>query len=273
MLRKLNKHKKIISRRFKEHSEIQRIKSFDNSSLSDFISSYQMVKAGQHSKEDLLRFNKCETYRNQLLKNHSTISYEIFGLDTVKTVRQSALASSTKPWAQLLYYLAKKTQRGSVLEIGTNLGVSGSYILEAIKDKVSSHLVTMEGLPQSCKIASAKFETITDKDQFNLIQGLYDKTFPLLIKESPVFDLLFIDGNHQEKPTIEYFHTLKKHIHNPAIFIFDDINWSEGMKKAWSTIQRDEDVNFSIDLYRWGVVIIDNKDPNRNVDFALHLTY
>ena len=43
-------------------------------------------------------------------------------------------------------------------------------------------------------------------------------------------DLVFIDGNHQENPTISYFEKCLNYAHNDTIFIFDDIYWSIGME-------------------------------------------
>lgn len=83
-----------------------------------------------------------------------------------------------------------------------------------------------------------------------MISGLYEDTFPVIIENERDFDLLFIDGNHQKEPTIMYFNELKKSMSSKAIFVFDDINYSEEMKEAWNYIKTDEKVNFSIDLYK-----------------------
>jgi len=45
------------------------------------------------------------------------------------------------------------------------------------------------------------------------------------------------------------------------------------MIKAWNIIKNDNDVNYSIDLYQQGIVIIDNNDSNKNIKFKLHLSY
>jgi hypothetical protein len=58
-----------------------------------------------------------------------------------------------------------------------------------------------------------------------------------------------------------------------AIFVFDDIYWSEEMTEAWQIIQNDPDVNFSIDLYMMGIAIIDKNESIKNSSFSLHLGY
>ncbi|GAL68205.1 hypothetical protein [Jejuia pallidilutea] len=87
------------------------------------------------------------------------------------------------------------------------------------------------------------------------------------------FNLLFIDGNHKKTPTLEYFNTLKSKISSPALFVFDDIYWSNEMKEAWQIIINDNDVNFSIDLYEQGLVVIDKNETLDKKHFELHLSY
>ena len=55
--------------------------------------------------------------------------------------------------------------------------------------------------------------------------------------------------------------------------IFDDINWSVEMNECWSIIQEDPVVSYSIDYYRWGIIIIDQSKSSQNKHFKLHLDY
>lgn len=48
---------------------------------------------------------------------------------------------------------------------------------------------------------------------------------------------------------------------------------SKGMQEAWIIIKDDDDVKFSIDLYKFGIVIIDFKESEEKTEFALHLSY
>jgi len=84
--------------------------------------------------------------------------------------------------------------------------------------------------------------------------------------------MIFIDGNHQKNPTIEYFEKLLPKLSSPGIIIFDDINWTIGMKEAWDIIKSHKSVNYAIDFYKLGVIIVDTNDQNKNIEFALHLS-
>ncbi len=271
--KKFNKHLTIISRRLKQASEIKKMRSYNSPTLNQFLNAFEKTKRNDFSSLDKESFARCEQYRNKLLKDESPISREIFNSSTPSIVRTNAKASSTIKWCQLLYSLTRLSDARNVLEIGTNLGVSGTYILEALKPVKNSLFITMEGLPRSCEISSEQFSSITDSNRFEVIQGLYDSSFPELMAREVIFDLAFIDGYHQKEPTLQYFQGLKTKSNRPVIFIFDDINWSKGMKEVWSLIKSDKDVSFSIDMWRWGVVIIDDKEKCKNIESSIHLAF
>lgn len=271
--KKLAKHKLITERRLRQNKALQSISEIKNSTLQLVLKAFISAKNKDFSEEDINAFERCENYRNKLLSDNSIISYDVFGIDdTAKVSEICAKAASKKTWCHFLYGIAKELDNPTILEIGTNLGVSGTYLLEATKGK-NTFFTTMEGLPQLCDIASMQFETITASNNFQVVQGLYDGTFPKVIKQAHRYNLLFIDGNHKKEPTLQYFDSLKSNITSPAIFVFDDIYWSDDMRDAWELIKKDTIVNFSIDLYEQGIVIVDTNEPVKNKHFELHLSY
>jgi len=271
--KKIAKHKRITQRRLRQKKTLKAISEIKNSALQLVLNAFISAKHKDFNQQDKIAFERCETYRNKLLNDHSIISYEVFGLnDTAKVSDICAKAASKKTWCHFLYGIAKALDHPTILEIGTNLGISGSYLLEATKSK-NGFFMTMEGLPQLCDIASQQFKTITATNNFQVVQGLYDDTFPKVIKQEHNYNLLFIDGNHKKEPTLNYFKSLKSHIKSPAIFVFDDIYWSKDMQDAWKLIKKDPAVNFTIDLYEQGIVIIDTAETIKNKHFSLHLSY
>jgi predicted O-methyltransferase YrrM len=274
MIKKIQKHSSIALRRIKQNSELSAISNYDNEMLQRILKSFLMVKYSDYSPEDLAAFKACEEYRQKLLNDDSLISYEIFGSNSKIAVKEiCSQAASPKPWSQFLYCLTKNLNSEKVLEIGTNVGISGNYILQALKHQPQSQFVTMEGLPQLCELSTRQFATIISENYFNVVQGLYENTFPQVLNAGHEFDTIFIDGNHKKDPTLDYFQKLKLISNNPAVFIFDDINWSAPMKEAWEIIKQDDTVNYSIDLYKQGLVVVDKNDRNKNVEFKLHLAY
>ena len=272
--KRIRKHLHITSVRFNQQNELRRISRYQNSSLHHVVAALTCVKNGDFTKDDQKAFEKCENYRNSLLQDETLISYEIFGSDKkAKVMDICRNAASSPTWGQFLYFLSAKINPSNILEIGTNLGISGCYALESIRDSTDAKLITMEGLPQLCEISDKQFASIVPSNKYDIREGLFDTTFPKLLTDTIRFDLLFVDGNHQKEPTLHYFETLKNKINSPAIFVFDDINWSSDMQRAWEIIKSDSQVNFTIDLYKQGIVIIDEKEPAKNVHFSLHLAY
>ena len=131
----------------------------------------------------------------------------------------------------------------------------------------------MEGVPMLSEISQKRFKKITNEKKFKLYNGLYIDSFPKMMKLKQNFNIIFIDGNHDKKSTIHYYEKLKSKLDFPAIIIIDDINWSNGMKSAWSSIRNDSNVKFSIDLYKMGILIIGNKSYKTKQHFNLFLTY
>ncbi|GAB2778946.1 hypothetical protein GCM10010465_27010 [Actinomadura fibrosa] len=68
------------------------------------------------------------------------------------------------------------------------------------------------------------------------------------------YDLIYFDGNHQKKATLEYFEKLLPTAHNDSVFIFDDIHWSKEMEEAWEEIKAHPAVRVTIDTFSWGFV-------------------
>lgn len=272
--KKIRKHLSITRTRLNQKKELKKISKYKNGTLQKVVEALLTVINSNFKEEDFQAFQNCEKYRAELLQDETLISYEIFGSDKTAMVKDICQnAASSKIWCEFFYFLSKKNNPTTILEIGTNLGVSGCYALESIKNDSIAKFITMEGLPQLCKIAGHQFSSIAPTSKYDIREGLFDATFPQLLKEDIFFDLLFIDGNHQKEPTITYFKTLKDKIKSRALFVFDDINWSDEMKEAWELIKNDNDVNFAIDLYKQGIVIIDKNESEKNVQFALHLAY
>ncbi|MAQ31964.1 MAG: hypothetical protein CMD26_04465 [Flavobacteriales bacterium] len=271
---KIKKHLSITLNRLNQTRVLKLMNTQQHPTLNNIVDAFLETKHVLHTEKDLQLFQDCENYRTQLLTNKNLISYDVFGSSLKNPVYSICEKASSKPiWGQFLYKLIKNNNSKNVLEMGTNLGVSGSYILNALKDTANSHFISMEGVPDLCNIASQQFNSINPKTQHSIIQGLYDKTFAELYKKKIKFNLCFIDGNHQKDPTIDYFQNLKSRLDLPAIMIFDDINWSNDMQSAWEIIKSDQDVCYSIDLFKWGIIIIDNSVSDRNIHFNLHLSY
>jgi len=272
---KLKKYLDIVNKTISFNRQKREIESLGNKILSVVFNSILEVKKSNYSVKDIDIFRSIECYREKLANNTDVISYEIFNSSATRQIKDIyKIAASPRIWGELLYVLTKNLKTKKVLEIGTNVGISGTYILNGMKQNNNEFkFITMEGLGQLCLLSEDQFSKLTKRNNFEIISGLYKNTFPNLIKKEIAFDLIFIDGNHQKEPTLLYFDKLKNCCNDKVVFIFDDIYYNIEMTEAWKTIVRDKSINYSIDLYKWGIAIIDNSSTNYNKEFGIHLTY
>ena len=219
----------------------------------DFITHVLNDKSGHPG------FKKIEKHRTRLLQDFSTIEVEDFGagsavIPTKTRVIKKIAASSpkSKKFARLLYRIARYYDCKTIVELGTSFGTTTAHLaLSSPQAKV----ITLEGAANIAAIAEDFFK----KENFENIQLVKDdfkKTIPEVLRKNNSVDLLFVDGNHQEQATVNYFNEFLIKNTNNSVFIFDDIHWSEGMERAWEQIKAHEAVTLSIDLFFIGIVFL-----------------
>lgn len=198
-----------------------------------------------------------EQLRKSLLNDKRLLEIEDFGAGSrVATHKQRTVAelakTALKPpkYAQLLFRLVKHYQPQTILELGTSLGITTSYLAAA---NPAARLVTIEGSPA---IAGVAAENIARLGANNILQqvGNFDQLLPAVLREMPSIDLAYVDGNHRYEPTVRYFHQLLAAAHNDSLFVFDDIHWSAEMEKAWEEIKAHPSVHCTVDIFFLGFV-------------------
>ncbi|MBL0357452.1 MAG: class I SAM-dependent methyltransferase [Chitinophagaceae bacterium] len=216
-------------------------------------------------------YTAIEKQRQCLLQNTSTIEVEDFGAGSAvirsnKRVIRDIAASSLKPtkFAQLLFRTVQYYKPATILELGTSLGITSSYLA---KGNNNGSVFTCEGSAAIAAIAQQNFETLQIKN-IQLTKGDFAKTLQPLLNETGHIDLAFIDGNHRKAPTLQYFSTLLNYSTPSTILIFDDIHWSEEMEAAWADIRQHRSVTLTIDLFFIGLVFI-NPDFKVKQHFAI----
>jgi predicted O-methyltransferase YrrM len=150
----------------------------------------------------------------------------------------------------LLYRISKYLKPKTILEFGTAAGISTLYLASGNPE---SKIISLEGCPGLTAIAKKCFEKRNFKN-IEVFAGNFDQTLPQILKNIDKLDLVFFDGNHREKPTLNYFVQCLEHSDENSVFIFDDIHWSLGMERAWQKIKENEHVTITIDLFWAGLV-------------------
>ncbi len=226
--------------------------------------------------------------RNQYLASTETVTVKDFGSGDsgskrtreqmsagVESVSKIAdickVASSPEQWGQLIFKIIRVFKPNYCLELGTALGISASYQVSALKLNAQGTLITIEGSEQIARQAS---KTLAGLQYANCAVkvGRFNDVLPGLLTQNQPIDLAFIDGHHDREATFEYFEMIYPYLADQSILIFDDINWSEGMRDVWLKIFQDTRIKVSFDLYKWGICLVD-KDQEftkpRNYKLAL----
>jgi len=179
--------------------------------------------------------------------------------------------SASKPrfWALFLFRMIRALKPEKCLELGTSLGFSASYQAAALKLNGSGEIVSLEGDGSLARVASGNLDTL-GLDNARVVVGRFEDTLPGVLEEMKPVDYVFIDGHHEEKATLDYFEALSPFLSDGAVVVFDDISWTPGMKRAWSTIAADQRVGFCLDLHTVGVVVVGGeKAPGPRFDIFL----
>src|SRR5215203_215212 len=203
-------------------------------------------------------YRKVEALRDQLLNDTVVLEVEDLGAGSAVNKKDRRRISSIarnaakpKKFGQLLFRMVRYYQPNTILELGTSLGITTSYLSLA---KQEARLITMEGSKEIAYVSRQDFKALELKN-VELIEGNFDDTLSSVVRGLSSVDFAFIDGNHRQEPTERYFQELLAKINNNSILVFDDIHWSSEMEAAWETIKDNAAVTCSIYLFFIGIVL------------------
>lgn len=220
-----------------------------------------------YDKKNKPEYIVLKKYRNELLENKKTIEITDFGAGSrvfksnTRQINKIAKTAGISPKrAKLLYRIVNYLQPESILEIGTSLGLATSA-LSLGNPKAS--ITTLEGCPETlnqCQLQLQKFN-INNVSCITTEFSSYLNNFKLSTSN---FKLIYFDGNHSKKATLDYFELLLPTITNETVWIFDDIHWSADMEEAWKIIIKHPKVTVSIDTFQWGLVFFRYEQPKQH---------
>ncbi|MFV7236304.1 O-methyltransferase [Flavobacterium sp. ZB4R12] len=223
-----------------------------------------------YDKKSKPEYAVLKNYRNSLLENNNTIEVTDFGAGSKvfksnkRAISKIAKTAGISPKrAQLLFRITNYLQpdpsdseqaKQSILEIGTSLGLATSALsLGNLKAKI----ITLEGCPETAKIAQLQFQKFNCNNVESIITAFnsyLENGNSSLNTVTEHFSLIYFDGNHSKKATLEYFELLLPTTINETVWIFDDIHWSPEMEEAWEIIKKHPKVTVTIDTFQWGLV-------------------
>lgn len=201
-------------------------------------------------------FEDIEKTRKKLLQEEfevATINYGATSLvhpnaekTKVSTIAKKGLTSPKV--SRLLARLIDFNGSKNIIELGTSFGLNTLYLAHN-----NTSVISFEGSDDIANIALTNFD-YHKHTNIELILGNIDKTLPNFLDARLQIDFAYIDANHRYEPTINYFNSIIKRMHNDSILVLDDIYWSQEMTKAWEEIKAHPEVTHSIDLFSVGIV-------------------
>ncbi|MDD2793734.1 MAG: class I SAM-dependent methyltransferase [Sediminibacterium sp.] len=232
---------------------------------------FELITRVLNDDRDFYMYQPIEALRNELLTWTSEITIEDFGAGSrVKKspVRKiSAIAASSlkpKKFGQLLFRLVNHLSPQTILELGTSLGITTSYLASA---NSSARVITMEGSAAVADIAKSNFMKL-GLSNIQLVTGNFDHTLAPTLEQLDQIDFAFLDGNHRYEPTMRYFNQVMNKAHANTLIILDDIHWSREMEQAWEEVKRDPRVSLTIDLFYIGLVFL-RREQKEKEDFIV----
>ncbi|TAG31966.1 MAG: class I SAM-dependent methyltransferase [Sphingobacteriia bacterium] len=218
---------------------------------------YELITAVLNDDRFFYRYDLIEAQRAEMLHNKTLIVLEDFGAGSRLKQRSertvSAIAKSSlkpKKYSQLLFRLVNHFGPENILELGTSLGITSSYLASA---RPEARVITMEGSAAVAAIASKHFNYI-GLNNIEQVIGNFDETLAPILSKLDRLDFIFIDGNHRYEPTMRYFEQVLEKCHENTLIIFDDIHWSAEMERAWEQVKVHTSVTLTIDLFFVGLV-------------------
>ena len=229
---------------------------------------YDLVTKCFYDKRHYVEYDVMNAYREKLLKDSKCIEVKDFGAGSrvfkgskrrIKSIAKHV--GIPKKEQQLLFRLVKYFHPGTMLELGTSLGLGTVAMAMGHPD---AKLISLEGCPETAKTARAYL------NELPIAPDVINTEFQAFLDlDKTSFDLVYIDGHHEKEATLKYFNTLLDKVHNDSLLIFDDIHWSQGMTEAWEEIIQHPEVTVSIDVYDWGLVFFRKEQKKQHFRIRL----
>lgn len=233
----------------------------------------QVIRSHEHYA--FYAFEEIESLREELLRSNQSLEVVDLGAGSRSHPKQlakgsavsvrkikdiAAKAEKNARFGQLLFRLVNHFKPTIIFDLGTSLGITTLYLATP---QLKSRVYTFEGCPNTAEVARQQFQAMKYA-HICLTEGNLDTTLAAKVGEVETIDFAFFDANHRYQPTMQYFEACLAKAHEESVFIFDDIYWSEEMRKAWQEIKSHPRVMLSIDLFQVGLIFFRTNQPKQH---------
>jgi predicted O-methyltransferase YrrM len=213
------------------------------------------LATAEPDEDERAAFEACEAGREARLRDRRTIG-DVFessgGTAQIPVAEEASRASVSPAKGRLLYRLVRRAAPGKVVELGSALGVSGSYIASGLRAAGEGTLVTIEGSASRQAIARETIEAAAP-GVAQYVQGLFDDNLDQIEDAG----MVFVDGNHEPEPLRRYVDAARDRGARPCVLVLDDIeDWSESLNETWRGLVRSRDFAQAGQAASLGVLVL-----------------
>lgn len=230
---------------------------------------YDFINHVLDTSKEYYSFILIEKERKRLKKTTTAIHLKDYGAGSsinnqaTKTINQIADTALSDPQkCRMLFNMANHYRPQVLLELGTSLGISSSYLASAQK---SAQVFTFEG-DAAIALQAKEVHHRLGLQNIEVVVGAFSNTLSNWLPDKKI-DFVFLDGHHTEKATLQYFNEILPRCRPEAIIIVDDIYWSKEMTLAWRQIIAHPSVSLTIDLYDVGIVFLNKALSRQNITY------
>ncbi|MFC1670443.1 O-methyltransferase [Spirochaetota bacterium] len=258
-------------------------KNLNDELSKNIISAIEDTLINNIHDEEKIFIDKIESLRQSLNSSSQKLTVTDYGAgspnvkqrqdempkDTTYQCSVSDVSGASKSffWGLLLFKILRYQKPAKCIELGTCLGISGSYQASALKINGTGDLITLEGVSSFASLSEKHFQQL-GLDNVQTVTGPFQETLKNVLIENQPVDYVFIDGHHDEEATINYYYEIFPFLNESSILVFDDISWSKGMKRAWKKITGEKDIKVVFDLWPIGICIL-NKNISTKTYYSI----
>ncbi len=147
---------------------------------------------------------------------------------------------------------------GSILELGSSLGISTIYLGAAAP---KARFLSVEGWREAAEMAAMHCQQ-AGLGNIRIVHSGFREALPQLFPHLAPIDLVYIDGDHDHDRTLEYVEACLPHLSPDGLIILGDIYWSDGMAEAWTVLRQHPKFRLTVDIFHLGFLFLrpENKE-------------
>ena len=161
-------------------------------------------------------------------------------------------------WGRFLMRLVRELAPRSCLELGTGFGLSTAYQAAALELNGEGRITSLDQEALTA-IARPGLEGLGLGERVELTGGMIEETLAAAVKRVAPIDYALLDADHTEEGTLNAFDAVAPHLGDGAVVVLDDVNWTDGMRRAWAAVERRDCVTATVGLRRVGIAVVSSR--------------